>query len=416
MNASSALRRKKAAKRIVASAACLALAGSLAPISQAIAAPKTLEEYNVSIEQASSRLDSLNTQLEVASEDLHAINQKVSKLKKKLKKTRKSMKKTKADLGTAREQLSATVIETYRNGNVSYLSVLLRATTFSEFTSKLYLLDRVAANRANAIEQVNSLQGKLEKEEKTIEKSLKEQESLKSQAISKRASIESSISSTEHLLDSLDEEMIAAVNEQSEKAAKAAAEAQTEVEQADDAKSEEQTDQPAQSKPKKKSANTTQSTPKQDTSTSTSKPKKDTSSQEAEQPEQDSADVGSTSTAGAHGSVVGIADAQLGVKYTWGGESPKSGFDCSGLVMYCYAKIGISLSHSAASQFYEGTRIAKSALMPGDLVFFGPSIAGIHHVGIYAGGGSYIHAPRTGDVVKYSDLSSRSDFVGACRP
>ena len=54
--------------------------------------------------------------------------------------------------------------------------------------------------------------------------------------------------------------------------------------------------------------------------------------------------------------------------------------------------------------------------MPGDLVFFGPSVEGIHHVGIYVGDGKYIQAPRTGDVVKVSSLSNRSDYVGACRP
>ncbi|MGN0060164.1 MAG: C40 family peptidase, partial [Coriobacteriales bacterium] len=59
---------------------------------------------------------------------------------------------------------------------------------------------------------------------------------------------------------------------------------------------------------------------------------------------------------------------------------------------------------------------AYEALMPGDLVFFGPSVEGIHHVGIYVGDGKYIQAPRTGDVVKVSSLSNRSDYVGACRP
>ena len=54
--------------------------------------------------------------------------------------------------------------------------------------------------------------------------------------------------------------------------------------------------------------------------------------------------------------------------------------------------------------------------MPGDLVFFGETVASIHHVGIYMGSDKFIHAPHTGDVVKISTLSSRSDYIGACRP
>ncbi len=83
---------------------------------------------------------------------------------------------------------------------------------------------------------------------------------------------------------------------------------------------------------------------------------------------------------------------------------------------YCYEQIGVHLTHFARSQYDEGVHIAYEALMPGDLVFFGPSVEGIHHVGIYVGDGKYIQAPRTGDVVKVSSLSNRSDYVGACRP
>lgn len=125
--------------------------------------------------------------------------------------------------------------------------------------------------------------------------------------------------------------------------------------------------------------------------------------------------AGSKSTDGSHPEIISIASRYLGVPYVWGGESP-SGFDCSGFTMYCYEQIGVHLTHFARSQYDEGVHIAYEALMPGDLVFFGPSVEGIHHVGIYVGDGKYIQAPRTGDVVKVSSLSNRSDYVGACRP
>ena len=100
----------------------------------------------------------------------------------------------------------------------------------------------------------------------------------------------------------------------------------------------------------------------------------------------------------------------LGVPYVWAGSSP-SGFDCSGLVAYAYAQIGVSLPHNAAAQYGYGTPVPYYDLQPGDLVFF----SGLGHVGIYIGGGQFIHAPHTGDVVKISNLSDHGGYVGARR-
>ena len=114
-----------------------------------------------------------------------------------------------------------------------------------------------------------------------------------------------------------------------------------------------------------------------------------------------------------YGGVVGIAMQYLGVPYVWGGASP-SGFDCSGLIMYAYGKMGISLPHHAASQYAMGSPVSRDQLEAGDLVFFN----GLGHAGIYVGGGSFIHAPHSGDVVKISSLSDSwyaQTWVGARR-
>ena len=103
----------------------------------------------------------------------------------------------------------------------------------------------------------------------------------------------------------------------------------------------------------------------------------------------------------------------LGTPYSWGGGSASGptagigrgagtvGFDCSGLTLYAWAQVGVSLSHFTGSQWNEGARISSmSQLLPGDLVFFGGDLG---HMGMYIGGGQMIHAPHTGDVVKISD-------------
>ena len=108
--------------------------------------------------------------------------------------------------------------------------------------------------------------------------------------------------------------------------------------------------------------------------------------------------------------VISLAMQHLGTPYVWGGSSP-SGFDCSGLISYVYAQIGISLPHHAASQYNYGTPVAYEDLQPADLVFF----SGLGHMGMYIGGGQFIHSPHTGDVVKISYLAGYSSWVGARR-
>ena len=113
--------------------------------------------------------------------------------------------------------------------------------------------------------------------------------------------------------------------------------------------------------------------------------------------------------------VVGVAMRYLGVPYVWGGASP-SGFDCSGFVMYVFGQVAISLPHYTVAQwsYPNAVSVPRNQLQPGDLVFF----AGLGHVGIYVGGGQFIHAPHTGDVVRIDSLGGgwySSEYVGAKR-
>ncbi len=116
-------------------------------------------------------------------------------------------------------------------------------------------------------------------------------------------------------------------------------------------------------------------------------------------------------TRAARSEVVSVAKRYLGAPYRWGATGPNS-FDCSGFTSFVYRQVGVSLPRVSRAQIGAGQRVSRSDLQPGDLVFFGTPI---HHVGIYVGGGMYIHSPRTGDVVKISSMS-RGDFAGACRP
>ena len=106
-----------------------------------------------------------------------------------------------------------------------------------------------------------------------------------------------------------------------------------------------------------------------------------------------------------------FAKEQLGDKYKYGAAGPDK-WDCSGLTMKAWAEAGVRLPHNSAQQYKTGTKVDKADLQPGDLVFFysGPS-----HVGIYAGDGEIIHAPRPGKKVTYIKVSSMP-WKGARRP
>lgn len=103
-----------------------------------------------------------------------------------------------------------------------------------------------------------------------------------------------------------------------------------------------------------------------------------------------------------------------GAPYVYGGSTP-AGFDCSGFTSYVYGKLGIALAHSSYDQWGAGPHVPRADLKPGDLVFF----AGLGHVGIYIGGGKFVHAPHTGTVVSVDLLSGSwygAEYDGAVRP
>ncbi|MCB5181500.1 C40 family peptidase [Streptomyces antimicrobicus] len=137
---------------------------------------------------------------------------------------------------------------------------------------------------------------------------------------------------------------------------------------------------------------------------------------------------------GGAATVVNAAKAMIGTPYSWGGGdangpstgsccSPNGhsggdikGFDCSGLTLYAYSKVGIYLPRTAAEQYAASEPVEPGDVRPGDLVFYGSSASGIHHVGIYVGNGWMIDAPRPGKNVRYSPLDTMPDLYGVARP
>jgi cell wall-associated NlpC family hydrolase len=109
-----------------------------------------------------------------------------------------------------------------------------------------------------------------------------------------------------------------------------------------------------------------------------------------------------------------IALRAVGVPYRWGGTSPASGFDCSGLVYWAYGRVGIELPHSSHALFALGRPVARGRLKPGDVLFF----SGLGHVGLYVGRGRMVHAPQSGrrvEIVRLDGSYYGGSFVSARR-
>jgi cell wall-associated NlpC family hydrolase len=118
------------------------------------------------------------------------------------------------------------------------------------------------------------------------------------------------------------------------------------------------------------------------------------------------ASAASAPTAGPQARAAKAALGEVGVPYAWGGKSPATGFDTSGLVVWAYAQAGrAGLPHFSGALWSAGKHVSRAHLRPGDLVFFYDA----EHVGIYVGRGKFVHAPHTGSTVSVAHL--RGDYL-----
>lgn len=120
--------------------------------------------------------------------------------------------------------------------------------------------------------------------------------------------------------------------------------------------------------------------------------------------------------AGTGGAAANAAMSQRGKMYVWGAAGPNN-YDCSGLTMWAYKQVGVSLPHSSRAQYGYGKSVSVNELQAGDLLFYGNSASSIHHVAIAIGGGKLVHASTTGTPVKVDDApyGGGRDFLGAKR-
>ena len=330
-----------------------------------------------------NQVQGLDSSLERAVEAYNLATVKLNHVRADLKANHAQLRVAKQSLTAAQAALSARLVQLYTSdGQSDSLEVLLGASSLDDLVNRFNTANRISAQDSRVLTQVTRFDKEVKAREARLKHAKAEAAALVRERASERASIEGQLSARRALLSSIRGEIAHL------KAQEAARQAELRRELAARIASQQQQ---APATALSSAASTA------DPGASSSPPS--------------SAPVGPAPPP-THSSVVAIAERYLGVPYRWGGASP-SGFDCSGLVMYVFAQVGVSLPHSSYAQYGMGTPVSRDQLQPGDLVFFD----GLGHVGIYVGGGSFIHAPHTGDVVKISSMTGwyASTYVGARR-
>jgi peptidoglycan DL-endopeptidase CwlO len=361
---------------LLASLLVIALAvAALGAPADVLAAPTNaaIQAKQAEAAAAQDTLQSMNDDLEMKVEDYNAVTEALDKTRGDIQSTREQLAATEKRLSAAEDVLAVRAQGIYKGGGVDMVQVLLGTDSFQDFVARIELLDAISRQDADLVSEVKDARQKVADSESALENRETEQVALRQEAASKKAAVQRAVEKQVAFVSSLNTEVQQLIKAEEERQAQIAAALAAK----------------ARAAAAKSSAGRAAGTP------------------------------GAT-----HDGVVGVALKYIGVPYLWGGTTP-SGFDCSGLVQYCYRAVGVNLPRTSREQFRVGTFIApdnQGALKPGDLVFFGYGAdpGRIHHVGMYVGDGNFIHAPGTGDHVKISSLAERisnhKDYVGAVRP
>jgi peptidoglycan DL-endopeptidase CwlO len=359
--------------------AILLLAASLAASSLialllaggAVADP-TLASKEAQAQAVLAQIHAIDSEVEQAAEAFNLANIKLDAIREEQAENGVRLTVARKSLGRAQQLLAERLVAIYTSGSSgSAVDVILGATSIEDLLNRLDTVERVSGQDADVLRQVTSYGNQVKVREAKLKQARAAQEQVVAERAAHRRAVEAKLRERQALLATIKTE-IQKIQEQ-ERARQAVLARQA----------------------RERLANQ-RSSP-------------------AAAPQVSAAIAAPTSPAPAarYGGVVGIAMQYLGVPYVWGGASP-SGFDCSGFMMYVFAQVGVSLPHNAAAQYGYGTAVSRDQLEPGDLVFFN----GLGHNGLYIGGGQFIHAPHTGDVVKISSLSDSwyaSTWVGARR-
>ena len=373
---------KTTAKRIAAATLSLALLFQATP---SFATPS----YDEQIDALENKIRQYDNKIIESMEKVETLNKEVDEAKERVEETKVEIADLEESYNRTVELSKERLANIQMNGSAqfNFIEVILSSEGISDFVQKTTALMTIMSSDQQLAETLTEKQEELEEKQTQLESDLALIKTNQAEAEAEQAAIEKDKEAVQAELNIVE----AAKRQAEEEAAR-----QAELASLQQAAATQQTATQNVQASNSTSSNTTVTTAESNSSNKTQ-----------------------TSTSGSTSTVTGSASAQaviaeakkyLGVPYKWGGSTP-SGFDCSGFTSYVYKKFGISLPRTSRAQQNVGTQVSLSNVQPGDLVFMGKPA---YHVGIYIGGGQYIHAPQTGDVVKIASFNP-SKFSSATR-
>ena len=366
--------------RPVVSLLALIVVALIAGFAPGAAHADRLANARAEADQAQADLQVLNDKVAVAAEAYNAAQQQLDETNAKIDENQQVLAATKSNLSVSRRELSTMLVDAYRQGNPDLIAFLLNANSIDSLIDQTRFIQRVTGHAEGVVRDVRRYTSDVKQREQALEEERGARQSALQDRAAQEASVRETLAARTRLLNSLSTEIqgIIAQREAAQRAADAARAAEAGGILADASAGAGSADLLIGGSVGG-GADYTASIPAPPSSST-------------------------------GGSAASVALGQLGTPYVWGGGAP-GGFDCSGLIAWAYAQVGISLPHYAAAQYAMGTPVPMDALEPGDLISF----HGSGHIGMYIGSGQYVHAPQTGDVVKVSTLADRSDADGAVR-
>ena len=351
------------------------MAAALASVNPAAADP-TVDAKRAQAQSVLNQIQEIDGQLGHAIEAYNLANVQLDRIQGDLKANARHLKLAKSSLRNAQVHLSDRLVSLYVNGSEgNSLEVLLGAVSLDDLLNRLDAVERVSAQDTRVLGEVKHFGAQVKQRKVRLDRARSAQARVVAERAGQRRAIEGQLAERQRMLDSIKSEIASLQAAERLRQQRLAAQARARL-----------------------------------TASSLQSQEGELQSDVFETPVQE---VLAPAPDARYGGVVGIAMQFLGIPYVWGGSSP-SGFDCSGFSMYVYAQMGVSLPRVAAAQYSVGTAVSRDQLQAGDLVFFN----GLGHMGIYIGGGQFIHSPHTGDVVKISSLSDSwyaRTWVGARR-
>ncbi|WP_019242807.1 MULTISPECIES: C40 family peptidase [Bacillus] len=378
--------KKKVAATVLSAALLLQVTPTFATPNTTTETTTTISTYEKRIEDLQTRIQKYDNRIIESIHNVQKLNKQVEESKTRVEKTRKEIVELEESYNRTMELSKSRLEDIQMNGSVSsnFIDILLSSDGISDFVQKTTAMMTIMESDKELSESLLKKDQELKEKKALLDKDLAAIQTKQEKAKQEQLKIKQEKAKIQN-----DLKQVQAAKKAAEEEARRIAEQQRQARIAAQAAA----------------ANNT-TTENQQTTTQAPESNNNSSNNQ----DNSVADIPVSAPSASAASVIAKAKQYLGVPYVWGGTTP-SGFDCSGFTSYVFRSVGISLPRVSSAQQNFGTKISTSQVQPGDLVFKGKPA---YHVGIYIGGGQYIHAPQTGDVVKIASYNP-SKFSSASR-